>query len=126
MTREEVDQFEKLTAQLVAAHQEVSALSKKSPKDAVNVFKLKLINSTLERCNAALGSKYMPFDDFSTFPLEDLPSNSDVSFIIAHYLEAAEKFRSDHIVQVAGGRWQWHVDDGNPIRTASPKKLNDK
>lgn len=112
----------------------MSALSKKSPNDAVNAFKLKLINTVLERCNKLLGDKYKPFSDFSTLSEDDLPSNSDVSFIVAHYLECTEKFRADHIVKVYG-LWFWHTDDLNEddeemsetaIRTTAPKKLKEK
>ena len=135
MKREEVDLFEKFTAQLESTHREMSALSKKSPNDAVNAFKLKLINTVLEGCNKLLEDKYKPFADFTTLSEDDLPSNSDVSFIVAHYLECAEKFRADHIVKDGFGIWLWYTDDLNEddeemsetaIRTTAPKKLKEK
>ena len=52
MNRNEVELFEKINAQLVALHEEISALSKKSPNDGVNKFKLKLINNMLEKSKA--------------------------------------------------------------------------
>lgn len=41
-------QFGKIEAQLQALHDEVGLLSKKKPDDAVNKFKLTLINQVLE------------------------------------------------------------------------------
>ena len=113
--REDVGVFEKLTAQLSSSHQEVSALSKKTPNSALNTFKLKLINGVLERCNAFFGDEYRPFADFSTFSLEDLPSNSDVSFILAQYLECAENYRADRVRQIFGGRWVWDTINEEPV-----------
>jgi hypothetical protein len=46
-TREDIERLEKLIGQLRGLHQEVGALAKKSPKDAVNAFKLKLINEVI-------------------------------------------------------------------------------
>ena len=46
MKRDDVDIFEKLTAQLGSLHQEMSALAKKSPNDAINNFKIQLVNGT--------------------------------------------------------------------------------
>ncbi len=44
MNREEISEFEQLQAQLQSLYIEVGTLSKKKPNDAVNEFKLKLIN----------------------------------------------------------------------------------
>jgi hypothetical protein len=129
MKRAQVDAFEKLTGQLESLHSELSMLAKKAPKDAVNEFKLKFINSTLEQCNKLFGDRYRPFGDFSTFSTEDLPSNSDVTFIISQYLECAEKFRSDNIFP-RHSWWYWRVDgereDAPTIRTGPPRKLTRK
>ena len=104
-------------------------LAKKSPNDAVNAFKLKFINSTLGRCNDFLGKKYRPFPDFTTFGEGDLPSNSDVTFIISQYIECAEKLRSDNIVSHYS-HWFWVIEgeekDARSTRTGPPRKLTDK
>ncbi len=131
MKREDVDTFEKLKGQLDGLYQEMSVLSKKSPNDAVNKFKIQLINLTLADCNRLLGKTYLPFPSFTEFSSDDLPSNSDVSFILAQYLECAEKFRADHIVNVRYHEWFWLTDDvsvedddwENGILTTPPKKL---
>jgi hypothetical protein len=125
MKRDDIDRFEKLTAQLASTHHEIATLAKRSPNDGVNEFKLELINTLVDRCNTFFGAEHVPFEGFTMFSLDDLPTNSDVSFIIAQYIECAEKFRADNI-QTLGGRWWWTTDqqdDGKPIQTSAPKKL---
>ncbi len=123
MTRDEVDTFDKLSAQLDSLHQELSVLVKKAPNDAVNAFKIKFVNATLTLCNAFFGDKYKPFASFEQFSVDDLPSNSDVTFIVSQYIECAEKFRTDNI-RMEAGWWFWQITGkGDPIRTASPKVL---
>jgi hypothetical protein len=124
LKRSQIDAFEKLVAQLESLHDEMSVLSKKSPNDAVNGFKIKLVNSILDQCNTFLGTRYRPYVDFERFAVDELPSNSDVTFIIAQYIECAEKFRADHIYQNYGA-WYWQCE-GEEIRTATPKKLTSK
>lgn len=113
--RQDVSVFEKLTAQLASSHQEVSALSKKAPNGSLNAFKLKLINAVLERCNTFFGREYRPFPDFSSFSLDDMPTNSDASFVLSQYLECAEKYRADRISQW-GGRWTWDIIKDEPSK----------
>lgn len=127
MTRDEVDVFEKLKVQLDSLHQELSMLARKSPNGPVNAFKVKFVNTTLGQCNALFGDSYKPFKDFEQFSIDDLPSNSDLTFIVSQYIECAEKFRADHIKVLGTGRWVWQTDGrGDPIRTAAPKKLGKK
>jgi hypothetical protein len=125
MKRKDVDLFEKLVAQLDGFYQDLSVLVKKNQNDAVNAFKLNLINNVLQQCNILLGNKYRPFPDFETFSLDAVPSNSDVTFIISQYIECAEKFRSDHIhnTNVYRNEWYWQLDDDKELRTAPPKKI---
>ena len=91
MNRKDVDQIEKLIGQLESLHEEMTALSKKAPNDAVNPFKIRFVNSTLEQGNKILGSRYLPFEGFKKFSTEDVPTNSDVTFMISQYLQSAEK-----------------------------------
>lgn len=55
--REELEQFEKLIGQLRGLHEEIGLLAKKSPNDAVNAFKLRLINKVVASANTALGPR---------------------------------------------------------------------
>ncbi|HEY9773596.1 MAG TPA: hypothetical protein V6C81_07280 [Planktothrix sp.] len=123
LKRKEIDEIERLTGQLTGHHAEISALSKKSPSDAVNAFKLKFINATVAGCNALLGKKYKPFDEFDCFDLDDVPSNSDVTFILAQYIQAIEKLRSDNIYISRGFWWYRILGSEESIRTAPPEKL---
>ena len=128
MKRAEVDVFEKLMAQLGSLYQEMSALAKKSPKDAINTFKLRFVNGSLARCNEFLGQRYRPFSEFEVFSSDEIPSNSDVTFILSQYIACAEELRADNIYQW-GGNWYWDIDGVKPedregrIATPPPKKL---
>lgn len=98
MNTSDVDQFEKLAGQVLGLYEEMSILSKKSPNDAVNKFKLKFINHQLGESNTILAERYRPFNDFDIFSEDDVPQNSDVVFILSQYLQCMEKFRGDHVV----------------------------
>lgn len=131
MKREDIDKFEKVQGQLHGLLSEVAVLAKKSPNDGVNKFKLNFINQVLKEANAVLGEKYIPMASFSLFNEEDLPSNSDVTFILSQYLSCFEKLRVDNIKQdtITVGfnsriAWVWVVSDKNTtIETTSPQKL---
>ena len=132
MKRADVDKFEKLIGQLQSIYEEISLLSKKSPNDALNKFKLKFINTLLEQANDFLGQKYKPFSDFSLFNEDDIPQNSDIVFILSQYLQCFEKLRADNVVMYHGD-WRWAIEaergekaDENGfvyIRTVIPKRL---
>src|ERR1035437_4978603 len=85
ITRAKADQLEKLAGQLKGIHEELSALAKKSPNDGVNSFKLKFANMVLSQCNELLEANYRPVGALKQFDPDDLPSNSDVTFIFAQY-----------------------------------------
>lgn len=124
--REELEQFEKLIGQLRGLHDEIGLLAKKSPNDAVNGFKLRLINKVIASANTVLGPDYLPFDDFDEFDTDDMPTNSDVALVLAQYLEEAERYRSDNVERY-GGVW-WYVVNGerSDVQTGAPAKVNKK
>ncbi len=128
MTNEEVDNFEKTQSQIDGLYKEIGILSKKSPNDLINKFKLKFINQILAKANTLLLDTYKPLDGFDSFDDADLPSNSDVTMIFEQYLSCLEKLRSDNITtrEYKNG-WYWIVD-GEPsdIKSLRPKKLNEK
>lgn len=119
-SEQDIENLEKLIGQLKALHTEISVLSKKSPSDAVNTFKLKLINKSLAFGNEVLGASYKPFDDFEAFDSDDMPSNSDVTMVLAQYLEEAERYRSDNVTMSSG--WYYYKLNGekSSIRSAPP------
>jgi hypothetical protein len=120
MTKVEVEALERLIVQLSAMYSEISQLARKVPNDALNKFKLKLINKLLSAGNLVLLGKYRPFDDFDNFDEDDLPTNSDVAVILTQYIKQAERYRSDNI-QLHGGSWVYKID-GQPssVKTRRP------
>ena len=134
MRKSDVDNFEKLSGQLLSIYEEISLLSKKSPNDAVNKFKLKFINKLIADSNEFLSDKYRPFEDFTNFEEDDIPQNSDIVFILSQYLQCFEKLRADNVT-LRHGAWHWSVKgekgdntDENGliyIRTVKPKRLKD-
>jgi len=124
MTKGEVEQFNKTYVQLETLHNEVTLLSKKSPVDGVNKFKLKLINGILESANTILGQR-KPFEDFAVFDENELPNNSDVTLILSQYLSCMEVIRAANILYY-GGWWYWKVDGKrSETRTFPSKNLKD-
>lgn len=134
MKREDVDHFEKLVGQIQGLYDEVAVLSKKSPNDAMNKFKLKFTNSLLRKGNDLLGEKYIPFDNFSEFDEDDVPQNSDVVFILAQYLQCFEKLRADNVTW-RHGTWCWILEASKGekgdehgqvyVETVKPKRLRE-
>ena len=134
MNSSDVDRFEKLAGQVLGLYEEMSILSKKSPNDAVNKFKLKFINHQLSESNELLAERYRPFEDFDIFSEDEVPQNSDVVFILSQYLQCMEKLRGDYVV-VRNGTWYWRVQGGDDdkldehgytlIRSTKPKYLKE-
>ena len=133
MTKEDVNNFEKTQAQLEGLLEEISVLAKKAPNDSVNKFKLKFINEILSVGNSILGNDYKPLGAFEQFNDEDLPTNSDVTFVLSQYLNCLEKLKIDNIYssdKYGGGRyigqeWLWLIDNSKSnIKTSAPKKYN--
>jgi len=131
MKTEDVNKFEKVQSQFEGLLDEVTALARKSPNDGVNKFKLKFINEILSSGNKILGKAYKPLDTFEQFDEDDLPSNSDVTFILSQYLNCFEKLRADNIQrsreydgQKYFYEWFWIVDMKiSAIKTSPPKKI---
>lgn len=122
MTTEDIHSFETLQGQLYSFYTEMNTLSKKSPNDALNPFKLRLVNSVITKANALLGSERKPFPEFEHFDDATLPSTSDVLVIVSQYLSAFEKCRADNIHKKDfSDNWFWNSEDEIP--TSPPQKL---
>jgi hypothetical protein len=123
MNTDDVDLFEKTSAQLNALHSEFTQLARKSPDGPVNKFKISFANTILFEANKVLGKKYLPQTAFTSFNEDDLPTNSDVALVLAQYIGCMEKYRSDNI-HINNGHWIWKVDKSDvSIRTSPPSKL---
>lgn len=121
----DVDRFEKLSGQFQSVYEEIAILSKKSPNDAINKFKLNFINGLLEQGNDFLGENYIPFGHFSRFDEDDVPQNSDVVFVLAQYLQSFEKFRADNVYNDYR-TWRWKLEGGGEgPETVRPKRLRE-
>lgn len=62
---------------------EFRRLSEKKPNDAVNEFKLNIVNNVLAEANKELGES--PINGFTQFDTDTMPTNSDVLFVLALY-----------------------------------------
>jgi len=124
-TDDDIDRIEKLMGQLKGYHAEISMLAKKSPNDAVNKFKLGLINKSLAFGKEVLGQDYLPIDDFEAFDIDDVPSNSDVTTVLAQYIEEAERYRGSHIQQV-NARFYYVLKGKTTDRRADPPTWSKK
>jgi len=126
MKKNDVEKLEKIMGQLEGLHREMSTLAKKSPNDGVNPFKLKFINLSLAAANDLLGTNYEPLEGFEQFDSDDVPTNSDATFVLTSYLEETERMRGDNIENM-GGRWKYLLSDSEDfIRTAPPRKIKEK
>lgn len=117
--------LEKVIGQLQGAHSEISQLAKKSPNDAVNKFKLNLINKVIETANMTLGEKYRPFADFDQFNPDDVPTTSDVTMVLSQYMEETERYRSDNVINDYG--WKYVVNGKvTDVPAGPPSKVGRK
>lgn len=122
----DVEALEKLVGQLHGLHSEIGLLAKKSPSDAVNSFKLRLINKVIIAANHVLGPSYLPFGDFEAFEPDDMPSTSDVALVLAQYIEEAERYRSDNVKHWQG-RWVYIIaGEPSEIPSGLPTKVGKK
>ncbi|MFZ0496943.1 MAG: hypothetical protein WBE80_04720 [Methylocella sp.] len=125
-TKEDVEALERLIGQLQGLHAEISQLARKAPNDAVNAFKLKLINKVITAGNVVLGENYRPFTEFDEFDADDVPTNSDVTMILSQYMEQAEIYRSDN-VEHDGRSWRYTISGkASHIEAARPSQIGTK
>lgn len=113
----EIGTFEKHERQIKVYLREVSNLSKKRENDAVNKFKLGLINSTLRELNAIIGK---PLEGFELFDESLLPTNSDVALVLAQYVAAVYAFRVDNTMRDPSGQWYWVMKGKMVTKTQHP------
>ena len=126
MKKEEAEKIEKLIGQLDGLYKEISILSRKAPNDAVNLFKINFINIIIKKANKFLPKEFKPFNDFEYFEEENIPTNSDVTFILTQYIEAVDSFRLNNIL-VRRGIWIYNLEDSeDEIRTSPPSSFTRK
>jgi len=107
----EIDSYYKLITQLDSLLSDITDLSKKSPNDGLNKFKLKFVNQLLETANSILPIQSRPFADFKKFSEEDIPTNSDVVMIISQYVGCLARYKSKNIQKDPRGyKMKWIVN----------------
>jgi hypothetical protein len=126
MNKGAVDEFELVENQLERFRVELQVLAKAKPHDAVNAFKLSLLNALLARANGILGERYEAVAGFKQFDSDTVPTTSDSVLVVSQYCGALEKLRSDNIAR-SGGEWVWVIDgDISKVKTPAPAKLRPK
>ena len=118
-----VEKYEALEAKMLSAKTEFQKLSSKSPNDAVNKFKLKIINQLLLECNELLSSEGLPVTGFESFDSDELPTTSDTLFILGQYEAGLEKYRASRIKRNTAHVWVWDCSVLPVIQTRPPRKL---
>ncbi len=88
------DKFDRVRIQIRSLYNEIGFLSKKSPDNPLNKFKIKYINAILVDANKLLVGKNRPFPDFESFEEDNLPTNSDVAMILGQYLRIMDELHS--------------------------------
>jgi hypothetical protein len=124
MSDDIAEQFELLQSKVEGLYEETVALSKKNPQDAFNKFKLRLTNNILLATNAFLKEHgaVLPVDGFVEFEDDQMPTNSDVVFVLSQYLQCLEQWRAARIA-LDMGVWYWKIEGVRSTRTAPPRKL---
>lgn len=117
-SNEEVEEFEKVVGQLNMLIKDFYELSKKKPSEAVNLFKLNLVNVILDKLNNILDDADKPFESFSQFSEEEIPINSDVLVVLNQYHKCSKRFAEKNIEKYSFANY-WVVDNKRTIRSVS-------
>lgn len=118
-SKDEIDKFIKLVVQIEKILSEFDSLSKKKPDNALNKFKLELVNTVLRSANQIINKENKPFPDFEEFGEEEIPTNSDVVMILSQYVVCLDKFRHENTKANDDDDWVW-VIKGKLSRVNAP------
>jgi CCR4-NOT transcriptional regulation complex NOT5 subunit len=129
MKKEDIILFEKTRVQFEALYKELAPYALKKPNEAVNKFKIQIVNNYLIDINRVIGEEFIPISGFLTFDVDTLPSISDVSLVVDQYLKAMEMFRSCNIYYDKDDNCWFYQEDENDdddyifMRTTHPTGL---
>jgi hypothetical protein len=118
-SKDEIDKFIKLVMQIEKILSEFDSLSKKKPDNALNKFKLELVNTVLRSANQIINKENKPFPNFDEFGEEEIPTNSDVVMILSQYVACLDKFRRENTIKNEDREWVW-VIKGRVSRLPAP------
>lgn len=113
MKKDDIILFEKLRVQFEALHKELSPHALKKPNDAINKFKISIVNNYLKDINRIISEEFIPISGFLVFDEDTLPSISDVVLVIDQYLKSMEMFRSCNIHYDRGDNCWFYNEDEN-------------
>ena len=66
----------------------------------------------------------MPFPSFEGFDEDDIPSASDVVFMLSQYLRSMERFRYDNTTYCPSAReYRWNLSQGEPDRATKRSRF---
>lgn len=116
MDRKTALAFDILEEQLITVLDEIEKLSKSKPDNPINKFKLGFINSLLDTANNILGKDSLPLQNFLLFVDGDLPSNSDVVFVLSQYLKKLDLVRYEN-TEIISGNFVWKTEGKDKIKT---------
>ena len=123
MKKEDADVFDSLEEQMKGMYEEIGLLSKKKPDGPVNKFKLRFLNDLLAKVNQLLGKMYKTLESFIEFSEEDLPTGSDVVFILSQYLKSMDKFRYDNTRDKGYEGCYWNLDNPKIVKKTRRSKF---
>ena len=123
-TPAQVEDFERIAAQLTALHKEFAVHAKAKPDNPLNKFKVKVLNEKITAANSLLEGLYKPLAEFAQFDEVELPTNSDVALVLITYLASLERWRSARVVQDGIGSWYWRTGPGPQIRARAPTRFD--
>lgn len=115
---QDMEETRSVIAKLDGLYGEITAAVRRRADAPVTKFQLKLINSVVSEANAVLGNR-KPLSEFTEFEEDDIPTASDVSMVIAQYVEIFETIRCENIETMGSGRWFWKDIKSTP--TVAPR-----
>lgn len=116
MNRETAIEFDKLENQLVALFLEIEKLAKKDPNHAINLYKLEIINNLIKDLNLLFEKGNIPIEVFSLFDDTDLPTHSDIVFLLTQNLSIMDYFRFQNTDRTASMNY-WILDSNYELKT---------
>lgn len=94
-SQKEIELYGTIRPKIESIRNTIKDLSNKKPDITLNNFKVKRVNLLLEQANGLL-KDLKPYEDFSTFDEDDLPTYSDVLMMLNLYVKSFEKYWQDN------------------------------
>jgi len=122
MDTNQANEFDKLENQLFGLNNEICKISNKKPNDEINQFKVKILNDLLTEINQLFENANIQITKFPLFIDEELPTYSDINFVLSQFLEKMDYFRFQNTIDQFGIVY-WNFENKNICVTKSSKYL---